>query len=1190
MLKNLKRIAEGNFTADRGSLQFSCAEIVITVEKGGVYEGSFRIYSDVAALCQGQIVSSHVRMECVTAQFAGSEEEVFFRFDGNGLEVGSVVKGEFVILSTQGEYVLPYEVTIKAPALVSSQGIIGDLGTYVNLAKKQWREAVRLFYLPEFAELLKEEKELAESYALLSVYPGNEQNVEEFLICADKKSCTEYLLEQTSLQIELPLQEDGEEYISKQQISILRNGWGYTHLEIDCRGDFLYTEKEVLNDDDFLGTSCNLPVYIDSSRCRIGKNFGRIVLRNSYMELEIPVLVKCGYQDRQMVYDRSKKRLTVELMEYYQAYRMRKITKDMWLAETKNIVDRMMATNEKDINARLFQAHLLLTEGNTGEAGWILDYVAELMPSDPAYNDTLYAYYLYLTTLIHSDLEYVIQVTAEIEHIYRQDVSNWRVAWLLLFLSEEYNKSASGKWVFLEKQFLAGTTSPVLYIDALNILNHNPTILRKLDRFELQVLYYGMKKEYLSQDVVDQMLYLTERTREYSQILFRLLSMLYQKERSVVILREICSLLIKGNKVGAEYFPWYKMGVEQNLRITNLYEYYVMSLDMNKEQALPKILLLYFSYQTNLDYTREAYLYNYVLRHRYEMEDVYEAYREKIKNFAIQQIQMGRVNRHLANIYHQVLKQEMLNEENCFMVSRILFAYQIRVEDERLRKVYVYHRGNLHPQEYQLVDGTTWIALYDVTDKIVLEDGSRNRFLQSIPYTKKSLTRDEKYLSWLLPFDCENLQLDLYIAGRSAKLQEPAEYNEARILRIAKDDWAGTGVKINAYLTLLQQYIHTGQYEKVKDILWSIPLDKMTYGERNKVAACALQSGNAQWVANGFLTYGADFADNKWLTEDVWNAFPEEYIQEEHGELLCMAYGAYRKGNRFESIIKYLITYLWDTTARMCELWEKTKELSLQTRTLEEKILTQALFTGTKNGKMQKIMQSYFAMEPKPLLRDALVNMRCFELLCLGREVEGPIFDEIRTLFYQGEKIPNIQKLAFLKYCKSNDGYRKLVEEDGVIEKFLSEVLTEGIYLEFLKAYAAYPFVKGAFADKAVVEFTGNPGENRSIRFTLKEQRGEPLWSGEETMKVACPGVYYQEFVLFYGETLEYVILGEEGQEQSTGTVTKMDGSGEGCAVKYAFLNQMSRNMRMGEYQKVQNMLLNYHKKEYVAEGIFKLQ
>ena len=64
-----------------------------------------------------------------------------------------------------------------------SLGDIKNLFHFANLAKTDWREAVDLFYSSEFISLFDGTEGSYESlYRGLSEIPGNEQNVEEFLI------------------------------------------------------------------------------------------------------------------------------------------------------------------------------------------------------------------------------------------------------------------------------------------------------------------------------------------------------------------------------------------------------------------------------------------------------------------------------------------------------------------------------------------------------------------------------------------------------------------------------------------------------------------------------------------------------------------------------------------------------------------------------------------------------------------------------------------------------------------------------------------------------------------------------------------------------------------------------------------------------------------------------------------------
>ena len=55
-------------------------------------------------------------------------------------------------------------------------------------------------------------------------------------------------------------------------------------------------------------------------------------------------------------------------MESYQAFRLRRLNTSAWLRETGKVVERLVAMDENDVQARLFQAQLLITEERGNEA------------------------------------------------------------------------------------------------------------------------------------------------------------------------------------------------------------------------------------------------------------------------------------------------------------------------------------------------------------------------------------------------------------------------------------------------------------------------------------------------------------------------------------------------------------------------------------------------------------------------------------------------------------------------------------------------------------------------------------------------------------------------------------------------------------------------------------------------------
>ena len=150
MQEVINQILEGNFDYENGSLDFSCTKIELSIQKGQKVEGSFHIYGVPGTFTSGTVLSSDIRMECLNTEFIGTDEDISYCFHGETLEEGDVVKGNFYIISTHGEYYIPFVVMVEHSVLESSIGGIKNLFHFANLAKSNWQEAVKLFYSPKF--------------------------------------------------------------------------------------------------------------------------------------------------------------------------------------------------------------------------------------------------------------------------------------------------------------------------------------------------------------------------------------------------------------------------------------------------------------------------------------------------------------------------------------------------------------------------------------------------------------------------------------------------------------------------------------------------------------------------------------------------------------------------------------------------------------------------------------------------------------------------------------------------------------------------------------------------------------------------------------------------------------------------------------------------------------------------------
>lgn len=183
MKEVINRLLEEHFEDGKSSLDFSCTNIELSIEKGETKEGSFRIYSRQGSLTKGLVYTTDNRMECLTTQFVGNDEEIAYCFHGENVREGEEIKGEFSIISNHGEYSLPFTVQVEKKELAFSLGEVKNLFHFANLAKTNPEEAIAAFYAPDFADMLTgQDRQYREYYLGLSHIPGHVENIEEFLI------------------------------------------------------------------------------------------------------------------------------------------------------------------------------------------------------------------------------------------------------------------------------------------------------------------------------------------------------------------------------------------------------------------------------------------------------------------------------------------------------------------------------------------------------------------------------------------------------------------------------------------------------------------------------------------------------------------------------------------------------------------------------------------------------------------------------------------------------------------------------------------------------------------------------------------------------------------------------------------------------------------------------------------------
>lgn len=1187
------KIQYDDWYENRCELKFSCPEIYLTVQKDEPAEGSFIIYSESGRLTEGYVSCREERMECLTPGFSGSEESIAFRFDTYGMREGEERTGYFLILSNQGEYEFPYRIRIARKTLLGSEGTIENLFQFTSLARKNWAEALRLFYSQDFVRLFAgTDRKYRNLYKGLSHYQGNEQNMEEFLVSAQQKQAVEYLVSSGDLTVNVNPVRMQEKQLC-ETIRISRNGWGYTRLAVEVQGDFLAVEKQMLREDDFLGNQSVLPVFIHPELLREGRNFGRIIFRHSYGETAVNITVIRSRENRSMKSSRrlELKKQMAEMVTLYQKFKMKKIGLTTWRSEMNEVLEKMRKLDDRSVEIRLYQVQLLMTESRFEEAGKILETLHVTLKEN---GPEVYCYYLYLSSLYHQDEAYDTRVQLQIEEMHRHFPDSWRIAWLISYLSPALRRSASQKWIFLEEQFRRSAASPVLYLEALQLVNASPTLIGKLDNYALQLLSYGVRQDYLSDDLIGHVVYLANKEKYYHDALYGILKYCYEKHPDKETLNAVCSLLIKGNKVGAEYVQWYRLGVMNELRVTRLYEHYMMSVDPEIEEEIPRIVLMYFAYQSNLEAEQYAYLYAYVLRKKEEFPELYLAYRGQIERFVLQQLEKGRTGKQLAFLYSQMPENGMLTPESADMLAPVLFLQQLECEDRDICKAVVIHTRLRGEQSYPVENGKAFIAVYDRDYEILLEDAEQNRYAVGKKYTITQLVNPVACADKISPWVNKNMGFDLYCCESRKGVVTVTEENETRFRYLSEDEQILPAFARAIRMALLLYYSDNEEYDELDDMLDQIRRDELEISDIPAAVEMLIRRSFYEKAYQWMEGVPAEAVQESLLLR-LCSRLLESGLYAEDERMQILASSAFRRGKYDSRVLEYLSDIMVGSCRELDDVRKAAENFEIDTYRITQRLIVQLLYIREDVTTRTELLRKYVNEGGKSELEAAFLH-RCSGLFLMeGKKMPEYILNDIVRMASRGEEVSDMCQLAYLEYYSRNRGERNAAV-DETIRRFGEQLIRRDIRLPLFREYADILEGAEALLDKTMIVFKGDRDVPVTIHYRIRRMdqwedgtKAYPVESLE--MQHMYAGIYTVSFVLFAGESLQYYITrssdGYLGERLDSGELKLGEISENMRDSRYGRINEISANWLSGEKDAAQELLEQYLLTEWMVDGLF---
>ena len=1174
------QIAAGRFNGTKPILAFSDETIDLSVIEGRSEAGSFVIESTNQIKICGIVYSTNPRMECLNPHFEGEKVRIRYQFNSKGLTEGDACEGKFVIVCNQIEYSLSFCARITRLYAEASTGAVKSLDDFTRLAASNWDEAYHLFYNRNFLNTIPYDNVYERlTYEGFACARPSGQNMEEFLIGVNKKQ-----------PVSISVDKSEEIFMASKEpqsgcFTITKDNWGYTEIRLRTDCEFIKLSKPVLTLDDFIGKTYLYEYIIDASAMHAGRNFGRIYIDGVYQSFTIDITAGVRDDDgsiSDIAVTKDIKECMVGIMELYTSFRLKRIVTGVWANETISILNHLHALMPDEHMYELMKAQAFIINRQRQEAKWILD---DFKHSNPDKKAPIWGYYLYLMTLLEREPSYVDNMTHEVELIFYENPDSVLLFWVLLFLRDQYFDDSAGKLKDIKYWVLRGCSSPYLYIEAYYLISQDPYLIKELSVFELRILSWAVKEKALTKELAGAIFEAVDLAGGFDNRVYELLTAAYEICPEAEYVGIICSYLIKGHKNDTCFHKWFELGIENKLRLTGLYESYLLTMDDRQISPVPKIIQMYFSFDNKLPYRKLAVLYNNIIAAKETEPEVYHKYRKAMGRFAMDQAQLRHIDDNLAVLYEDMLELGFINEELSAAFSDIIYTHKLIVFDKRIVRAIIYQNEMKEPQIVPVTDQCAYFELFSNDYVILFEDSRGYRYVKSISYRLQRLMDAEKYLDRCISLSPDRPQ---YIVSHFKNVRDYSDFTKGD-LKLFKpvfysESFSDSYKAVMGYRIL--KYCQLHDYEDyVRPFLQSIDFDILQKDARKYLIDMLVSNRLYEKAYDMAMEYGIDMLAAASQVVLCENALKVQHVDDDF--MVQLAISAFKTGKYSDLVLKYLCENYTGPTDELINLWHAADKFSISSMKLDERILEQGIYTQIEPEKISDIFLEYYKRAGNDKLILAYISLVAHGYLHSGRCKADFIFDIIEKRFIGNRTLNDACQLALLKHFaeKTDITQAELEIEDTLLKYYIYN----NMYFDFFARLDYRLLEKYFLYDKAFLQYESTPGTHVVLHYS-RDEDGEEFNS--EDMVEMYDGIYVKTFVIFFGEMIRYYITEEhdnsiEVKESNRLTCNNIPGDNDHS--RYNLINEMIISDTLSDETTLKSNIDEYKRLDAATKQLFKL-
>ncbi|MCR5023457.1 MAG: DUF5717 family protein [Lachnospiraceae bacterium] len=1190
MESHIDRILEGETGYEHTSLYFPEKSLSLTVYENEDTEGVFHVLSGNDREINGTVCTSDPRMNCDSVTLDKGKAEIHFCFRARGLEAGAVIKGDISLICEEGEFRLPFSVSVVMKYPDSSQGPVKNLFHFTNLARNYFKEAVNVFYSPEMINVFNSpDKRFRNLYKAFSVYPGSAVNVEEFLIAIHKKSPVIYTTETDEVNL-LGI----EDISGLKELRVRKSGWGYIKLSASAEGDFISLKQDVFREHDFNGDIVSLPYTINREALHAGKNYGLIILKTFNSEIKVPVFVDITTVSRMESNKAAVKRqkMVKELMECYIAFRLKRMDLATYCAKTAEMCNRMTEADERDILPRLVATHVYLLEKRERDAELMLSMIGnEALLGQIHYEAE--GYIKYLEAMLKRERTHTRTKAEEVTVLLNDHPDSAFLMSLKFNLDEELEGNPDLRLEILERQFSLGVRSPFIYIEILAAMTERQGRNSNSGISEIYALYWGVKNDLYYESLISTLLSISYGLKGYSPILLHVLKSYYEKYRSPELLEAVCTTLIRersSRKKRGDDFHWFEEGVRYGLKITRLYESYLNTLPEDYDELLPEPILMYFSIGAGVGNERMAFLYANLIKHKDTeiVSEILKSNEQRIAGFAVKEAENGRIGDNLKIIYEYVALLNIKEIQNRFMlaISPLLFRHEIFVYDPQVRMVVSVENGFNKEHFGNATGGRAVISFYGGDYDLILEYNDMRRSIARKGIQDRVLLNPSKFIKAIRYGIQKQVGQAFYVCGSGRHSVQVNQVNESSVRILASSHEIERSFRDECIFALIRYYSDNDRFDELDRIVEDLDVSEVSSMVRSELARLFVARGMLKEVYELIREYGSEGVDPGILVR-LASRMISEGINTEDPCLLNISFEALKRGKYDEHILKYLSDEYRGTIKELRDIWKAAKSFGIDTVRIEERMLSQMLFSHSFAADRDDILISCIENGGREKVIAAFLDHIAHEYFVYDNIVDDRIFDLILRRYRRDGELSDISALALLgRYAEKEKDEKTLT----FLSPLVKNLVGKGIIFDFFREYRDQVPEMALYHDKTFVEYRTGSEKRVLIHYCISDDEAEESEYTDENMDEMYQGIYTGDFVLFYGDRLQYFITeeSEDNRNITESRVIERDITRSGrTESRYDMINDMLLSESVNDDPSLDDLMDQYIKLSGTVEELF---